>query len=129
MRKLVLAAALLALSGAPASAQWLQPPAPIQPMQPLYGGPADQPPAAPRSTYDWQSGNMYTTIPQYGGGAQIYGNNLNTGSFWSQRVEPNGNQSGVDSHGNVWNYNAQSGAYTNSNGHGCIGEGYARTCW
>lgn len=128
MRKLALAAALLGLFAAPASAQWFQPIQPVQPIAPLFSAPSYAPPPA-HSTYDWRSGNMYTTIPQYGGGAQIYGNNVNTGAVWSQRVEPNGNQSGMDSRGNVWNYNAQSGAYMNSNGHGCMGQGYARTCW
>src|SRR5262245_44727398 len=81
------------------------------------------------STYDWQSGNMYRWNSDSMGNTHVYGNNFNTGSMWNSTIQPNGNQSGWDSQMNHWNYNAQTGAYFNSNGHGCIGHGYGRTCW
>ena len=80
------------------------------------------------TTYDWRSGNMYS-YSHGPGGTNITGMNPSTGSIWHNTIEPNGNQHGIDSHGNLWNYNAGSGSYMNSNGHGCIGTGFARSCW
>jgi hypothetical protein len=80
------------------------------------------------TTYDPYSGNIYNY--NHGiGGTNVYGTNPRTGSMWQSTIEPNGNQHGINSHGNLWNYNAGSGSYMNSNGHGCIGSGYARSCW
>jgi hypothetical protein len=80
------------------------------------------------SYYDYRNGNMYNwnTGPS---GTHVFGNNFNTGSTWQNNIMPNGNQNGIDSGGNFWNYNAATGSYMNSNGHGCIGSGYARSCW
>lgn len=85
--------------------------------------------AMAESTYDPQTGNFYTTTPTYGGGARINGFNSSTGSTWNTTVQPNGNMNGMDSNGNMWNYNRSSGSYMNSNGHGCMGHGALRTCW
>ena len=81
------------------------------------------------STYDWQSGNSYRWNTDGLGNTRVYGNNLRTGSMWNTTIQPNGNMRGMDKNFNSWNYNAQTGAYMNSNGHGCIGHGYGRTCW
>lgn len=80
-------------------------------------------------SYDWQSGNSYTTHRQYDGSARINGMNTNTGSTWSTTVKPNGDMNGVDANGNYWNYNARSKSYYNSDGTTCYGEGENRTCY
>jgi|SRR5581483_1653451 len=81
------------------------------------------------SKYDWQSGNTYNWNRDSLGNTYVRGNNLNTGSQWTTTIQPNGDMRGLDSNFNSWNYNAQTGSYMNSNGHGCIGRGPARTCW
>ena len=121
MRQLVLAL-LLAGVATTASAQYsTYRPSP-------YPAPTYQ---APRTTttYDWQSGNTYTTTTRPGGGATINGFNANTGSTWNTQIDQRGNQQGMDSSGNVWNYNAQTKTYMNfGTGKMCTGEGYARMC-
>lgn len=81
------------------------------------------------SSYDARTGSSYNTTHDADGSAHVQGYNSHTGSTWSQTVEPNGDQSGTDSRGNSWRYNEQSGGYQNSDGHGCAGHGYGRTCW
>lgn len=120
MRKMLLAA-VIAVVPAVAAAQ-------------IYGQgyrPYDQgaAPAAPHSSYDWRSGNMYQTTPNADGSTTVHGSNARNGTIWNSTIRPNGDEHGFDSHGDSWNYNAQTGAYNNSNGHGCIGQGYARSCW
>lgn len=80
-------------------------------------------------SYDYQTGNSYSTTPTFGGGAHVQGFNGRTGSTWSTDIDPNGDMRGMDSRGNTWNYNRSTGSYMNSNGHGCIGQGYGRSCW
>jgi hypothetical protein len=86
---------------------------------------------AQRSGYkfDPYTGDTYQWSQTPNGSTNVYGSNPFTGSHWNQTIEPNGNQRGIDSQGNTWQYNQQSGSYWNSNGHGCIGHGSARTCW
>jgi hypothetical protein len=73
-------------------------------------------------TYDPQSGNSYSTF-----GNTTQGWNLNNGTSWSSTT--NGSQSyGTDSRGNTWNYDHNSGYYSNSNGTTCFGKGQFRTC-
>ena len=81
------------------------------------------------SSYDWRSGNSYNWNRNYDGSTTVRGFNSQTGSMWNNTIQRNGDQRGMDSHGNLWNYNAATGSYMNSNGHGCIGQGYARSCW
>ena len=81
------------------------------------------------STYDWQSGNMYHWNSDVLGNTHVYGHNFRTGSMWNTSIRRNGDMSGWDKNFNSWNYNAGTGTYVNSNGHRCIGHGYARTCW
>ena len=81
------------------------------------------------SSYDWQSGNSYSTTHNYDGSHTVHGTNLNTGSSWTTTISPNGDMRGIDSNLNSWSYDSGTGAYQNSNGHGCIGTGYARSCW
>ena len=86
--------------------------------------------AQSRSVYDWQSGNMYTVTPGFGGGANVQGFNTNTGSMWNTRIDNRGNMNGMDSHMNPWSYDAGSKTYMNyGTGRMCVGEGYARTCF
>lgn len=73
-----------------------------QTYQPSYG-----------STYDQQSGNTYTWSRDSTGNTNLNGYNLSTGSMWRQTIQPNGNQSGLDSNGNYWNYNAGTKTYMN----------------
>lgn len=65
------------------------------------------------SSFDPQSGNQYQTNPTPGGGTELRGQNNRTGSEWSQRTNPDGSQSGVDSDGNAWEYNPNTGQYRN----------------
>lgn len=121
MRQLVLAL-LLAGVATTASAQYSNYRAPS------YSTPTYQ---APRTTttYDWQSGNSYTTATRPGGGATINGYNMNTGSMWNTQIDQRGNQQGTDANGNMWNYDARSKTYMNyGTGKMCTGEGYARIC-
>ena len=85
-------------------------------------------PPPPSSSYDWQSGNMISTTPSYGGGATVNGYNTRSGATWNTQIQPNGSQSGTDSQGNFWTYNPSTGSYINSNGRSCIGTGAARVC-
>lgn len=82
------------------------------------------------STYDWQTGNMYQTYTNpYSGQTQVHGSNTNTGSQWNTTIEPNGNQHGMDSHNNAWNYDANTGNYINyGTGKMCFGQGANRIC-
>ncbi|MDP1873682.1 hypothetical protein [Phenylobacterium sp.] len=128
MRSLLIGVLLAALAPAVASAQWV-PMVPSPPEIPTYGGyEAPAPYRAPQTTYDYQSGNVYRTTPSYGGSTTVRGSNLNTGSTWTTRVDPNGNMRGTDASGNLWQYNSQTGSYISSDGTTCIGKGYARVC-
>ena len=119
----------LALPGA-ASAQWPQP-AQRPPMTYGYGsyGQAPAPLPTPRTTYDYQSGSVYHTTPTYGGGATIRGSNTYTGSTWTTQVQPNGNMTGTDANGNLWQYNSATGNYISSDGTVCMGKGALRQCF
>lgn len=85
--------------------------------------------ASAQFTYDPQTGNSYVTTPSYGGGAQVRGYNLGTGSNWNTTVQPNGDMRGMDADGNTWRYNNSSGSYMNSNGTICTGKGVFRNCY
>jgi hypothetical protein len=78
--------------------------------------------------YNNNNGNSYRVTPTYGGGARVNGFNYNTGAAWNTNIQNNGNMNGVDSRGNYWNYNSNSGTYFNSNGVTCFGKGAFRTC-
>ena len=129
MRGLLVLAALVAAPGV-ASAQYYQ--------APTYGYQAPKAPTytapsygyqAPKTTYDYSSGNMYTTTPNYNGGANIQGSNLNNGSMWNTQVKPNGDMSGTDANGNYWNYNSSTKTYNNyGTGRMCTGTGASRIC-
>lgn len=123
MRLILVAAAALSLTPSLALAQYGG-------YQNPYTQQQRQEPQRPRSsyTYDPQSGNAYTTHRQQNGGATIYGNNVQNGSTWNTRVQPNGNATGTDANGNMWNYNARTGSYMNSDGTTCFGKGAARVC-
>ena len=121
--------AALALPAA-ASAQWPPPPKPAQPSYGYgYGSYGQMPQPAPRTTFDYSSGNMYTTTPSYDGGATVRGSNLNTGSMWTTRIQPNGDMTGTDSDGNIWQYNRSTGSYMSSDGTVCMGTGALRQCF
>ena len=64
-------------------------------------------------TYDWRSGNSYSTIHNFDGSHTVYGTNLNTGSSWTTTIDPSGNMRGFDSNGNSWSYDRGTGTYIN----------------
>lgn len=74
------------------------------------------------------NGNRYTTSTDVYGNTQVQGRNVYTGSTWRNTIESDGDQRGIDSNGNSWRYDAQSGFYSNSNGKTCFGKGALRTC-
>jgi hypothetical protein len=80
------------------------------------------------ATIDPQSGNTYSWYKNYDGSTTVNGSKLQNGSIWNQRIERDGRQSGMDSKGNLWNYDAKTGSYINTDGTVCVGTGYARTC-
>lgn len=67
----------------------------------------------PSTTFDSQSGNQYRTQPNSQGGTTTHGSNPSTGSTWSNSTDSQGNQSGVDSDGNRWEYDNSTGTYRN----------------
>lgn len=89
---------------------------------------AEQPRPRSSSSYDWQSGNQYRTRTDQSGTTTVNGNNVQTGAMWNTRIKPNGDQSGTDANGNMWNYNARSGSYMSTDGTTCIGKGATRVC-
>ena len=85
--------------------------------------------AMPSSSFDYQSGNSYTTS-YLGDTAYVRGFNYNTGSSWSTTIESDGDMRGMDSNSNPWSYNAGSGTYINyETGTMCTGRGYGRSCF
>ena len=82
------------------------------------------------STYDWKSGNRYTTTRNYDGTVTVNGSNLRTGSSWRTTIDSSGNMRGTDKNFNSWTYNSSTGTYINyGTGKMCIGQGAARTCF
>ena len=50
--------------------------------------------------------------------------------MWNTTIQNNGNMNGLDSHGNYWQYNNNTGNYYNyGTGKTCYGFGYARQCY
>jgi hypothetical protein len=95
-----------------------------------YSSQAPQRQQTPQSgrSYDPQSGNSYSWRTDSNGNTTVRGNNFQTGSTWTNRIDRNGNQSGTDANGNYWRYNAQSGSYTSTDGTICTGKGASRIC-
>jgi hypothetical protein len=104
-RSLGFAVSLVLVTTAPAVAQW-----------------------SSGSTYDAQSGNRYNWNRNFDGSTNVRGFNTNTGSMWNTTIQPNGDQRGLDSQGNSWQYNNRSGTYLNTDGTMCVGKGLARIC-
>jgi hypothetical protein len=89
---------------------------------------ANSNPAAAQVSYDWRTGNNYSTTHD-SFGSTTNGFNSNTGSVWSQRNNNNGTYSGHDSNGNFYSGNNNNGFYQNfGTGRTCVGQGYARVC-
>lgn len=103
---------------------WSAPSLPALPTLPTVTTPRS------RTTYDWQSGNTYTTRKRYNGDTNVDGFNALTGSAWNTTVKPNGSMNGTDSDFNPWSYDSRTGTYINyGTGKMCVGEGYARVCF
>lgn len=133
IRPALLLAALSASSLALATDTYYKPVTPTY-TAPVYSVPTYTVPTytaptytAPKTTYDWQTGNSYTTTVN-GANTTVRGFNTNTGSTWNSTIDASGNQRGTDSRGNVWQYNKATKTYINSNGRVCVGEGAARVC-
>lgn len=81
------------------------------------------------TTYDWRSGNRYTTTTNGDGSATVRGNNYENGTHWRTTIQPDGQQRGTDADGNMWRYNPQTKTYHNfGTGQICTGTGYGRVC-
>lgn len=81
------------------------------------------------STYDWRSGNQYYWNRDSSGQTNVRGFNFQNGSQWNTTIQRNGNMRGMDSGGNMWQYNNSTGFYQNfGTGRTCVGKGYARVC-
>lgn len=81
------------------------------------------------TTYDWKSGNRYTTTINPDGSAQVRGSNLQNGTSWRSTIQPDGQQRGTDADGNQWRYNPRTKTYTNfGTGKTCTDTAYGRVC-
>ena len=125
MKKLILVLSALVFTFT-ASAQ-------VQPLKPFtpYGTPKStilMP--TTKHTYDWQTGNSYTTNTDALGNTTINGYNTQTGSMWNTKIDKQGNMNGTDAKGNMWNYNKNSKTYHNyGTGKTCYGEGASKVCY
>lgn len=79
-----------------------------------------------RTVYDPSTGNYYQ-VSQQGNATQIVGSNPYTGQVWTQTVQPEGNQTGINAQGNGWSYDNGSGFYQ-GDGRVCFGFGAQRRC-
>ena len=61
------------------------------------------------SKYDPNSGNHDNWNRNIDGSTNVRGFNDRTGSQWNSTIQPNGDQRGTDSRGNMWNDNKGTG--------------------
>lgn len=80
-----------------------------------------------RTVYDPSTGSYYQ-VSQQGNATQIVGSNPYTGQVWTQTVQPDGNQNGINSRGSGWSYNNGSGFSQGSDSRVCFGSGTQRRC-
>ena len=64
-------------------------------------------------SYDWRSGNSYSTQHNLDGSHTVRGWNAGTGAQWTTTIEPDGDMHGYDAQGNYWTYDRGSGLYMN----------------
>lgn len=76
-----------------------------------------------KNSYDYNSGNNYSTYNDGNGNSRTQGYNSRTGSQWSSQTNQSGIQSGYDSQNRYWTYNPQAKTYTRSDGKYCSGVG------
>ena len=101
---------------------------PLSPSYRRYQAPALPSAPSTQHSYDWRSGNAYTTR-RTPAGTTTYGTNSRTGSVWQQTVRPDGSMTGWDSNGNQWQYDARTKTYMNfGTGQICVGERPNRVC-
>lgn len=133
MKKLLtLLGSLLVINLASAQNVTLEPIKGLEPLNTLQH--SIQPPKAQypqyKSTYDYKSGNSYTTRKDSLGNTNVDGYNLETGSSWNTQIKKNGDMKGTDKNGNHWNYNKSSKTYYNyGTGTMCTGEGESKVCF
>ena len=77
--------------------------------------------------YDSRTGEFTLVIPSSGRSYDGYGYNLRTGQMWFNQITPLGAR-GVDPYGDYWIFDRRSGAYLNTNGMRCMGNGVYRRC-
>ena len=119
----------------------LSPPYQYQSPRPTYRAPSYELPSltpptyttpplpSSRTTYDWQSGDTYTTRKRPNGETEVSGFNANAGSMWKRDQAKLLQMIGYDSKMNPWTYDAETGTYFNyGTGKMCFGGGVARVC-
>lgn len=80
------------------------------------------------SSYDYNSNNYYSNHADTSG-VTTYGSNLNNGAQWQLRQNYDGTYNGLDSDGNYFSGNNNTGFYQNlGTGVTCFGTGAFRTC-
>lgn len=78
--------------------------------------------------YDYKTGNSYTTTKD-DDSTSTRGYNMKTGSTWSSKTDNDtGKTTGTDSNGNYYNYDPNTGNYSNTSGKMCTGKGAGRIC-
>lgn len=70
-------------------------------------------------------GNCYQ---EYKIGDTTYQTGIGKSGTWQGQYDQRGAR-GIDSRGNSWSYDRETGYYQNSNGKVCTGKGYMRQCW
>jgi len=135
IRTILCAALLVAapIASAQTSSSYLRPFTYTSPTTPTISVPSATPRISAPSTsysYDWKSGNRYTTTRNVDGTVTVNGSNLRTGSRWRTTIDSSGNMRGTDKNFNPWSYNRSTGMYINyGTGTMCVGQGAARTCF
>lgn len=84
--------------------------------------------AMARSSFDPQNGNAYRSATAVDDSTTVQGYSFASGSAWETVIEADGDMRGVDSAGNAWQYDRQTGSYWNADGRRCVGKGAARVC-
>jgi hypothetical protein len=103
--------------------------APLPELAPLpYAAPATTTLPRARTSYSYDDGATYSTQQQIDGSTRVNGYSTRSGAQWNTNIKANGDMTGTDAKGNYWQYNRQTGSYTNTNGKVCTGTGHSRIC-
>jgi hypothetical protein len=77
-------------------------------------------------THDEKSGDHFLVNRCSDNTTNVQASNVRTGSRWQWTVFPDGSETGIDSCGVAWTYNAKTTVYRNANGEVRFGEGAFR---